>query len=159
MNSGYVKTELDDKKVVGDGSVKALDLNIEQSKYMPASVSLSLLVPSCIYRRCRRSQAFESFKKSFHSNSFWIQASFEWNSKFQIPFVNDLCFRSILYYAFHDQFFVLPTILLQPLFCRCLLTHLSLRFLFQNRKQRRRSWRPLRIEKRSNTWVRCPQWL
>jgi len=48
MNSGYVKTELDDKKVVGDGSVKALDLNIEQSKYMPASVSLSL-VDSLVY--------------------------------------------------------------------------------------------------------------
>jgi len=44
VNAGYVKTELDDKKVMGDGSVKALDLNIDASKYMPASKAANKIV-------------------------------------------------------------------------------------------------------------------
>jgi hypothetical protein len=35
---GYVRTEIDDKKVVGDGSVQAVELNVEPSKYMPVEV-------------------------------------------------------------------------------------------------------------------------
>lgn len=41
---GYVATEFDDKKVVGDGSVKAVDLNTDKNKYMTADKCAALIV-------------------------------------------------------------------------------------------------------------------
>ncbi len=32
------KKEIDDKKLMGDGTFKAVDLNVDPSKYMPAEV-------------------------------------------------------------------------------------------------------------------------
>ncbi|MDP2435689.1 MAG: SDR family oxidoreductase [archaeon] len=55
---GYVATELDDKKVVGDGSIQSVELNVDRSKYMPARKAASLIF-----------SAVKSRKKVFHLTS------------------------------------------------------------------------------------------
>jgi len=41
---GYVLTEIDDKKVVGDGTVQSVELNVDKSKYMPADKAAKLII-------------------------------------------------------------------------------------------------------------------
>jgi len=41
---GYVATEIGDKKVVGDGSIKNVDLSADKSKYMTASKACKLII-------------------------------------------------------------------------------------------------------------------
>lgn len=52
---GYVATELDDKKVVADGSIQSVELNVDRSKYMPAEEAASLIYT-----------AVKEKKKSYH---------------------------------------------------------------------------------------------
>ena len=41
---GYVATEIDDKKMLGDGSVRSVELNVDKAKYMPAKDAADLIV-------------------------------------------------------------------------------------------------------------------
>jgi len=52
---GYVATEIDDKKMLGDGSVEAVELNVDKSKYMPANVRFPSPRPH-LNRLCRKQQ-------------------------------------------------------------------------------------------------------
>jgi len=55
---GYVATEIDDKKMLGDGSVESVELNVDKSKYMPADKAAKMII-----------QAAEKKKKKFHLTS------------------------------------------------------------------------------------------
>jgi short-subunit dehydrogenase len=52
---GYVATEIDDNKMVGDGSVRAVDLNVDKAKYMSVEKAAKLMV-----------DALQKRKKLFH---------------------------------------------------------------------------------------------
>jgi NAD(P)-dependent dehydrogenase (short-subunit alcohol dehydrogenase family) len=48
---GYVESEIDDKKVVGDGSVQPVALNVDRSKYMPAAKAAKLIRSAVVSRK------------------------------------------------------------------------------------------------------------
>lgn len=41
---GYVATEIDDKKMLGDGSVQSVELHVDKAKYMPAREAADLIL-------------------------------------------------------------------------------------------------------------------
>jgi len=41
---GYVATEIDDKKMLGDGSVQPVELNVDKSKYMAADKAAQMII-------------------------------------------------------------------------------------------------------------------
>ena len=48
---GYVATEIDDKKIVGDGTSQSVELNVDKSKYMCVQVPVQLFmwtIRSCL---------------------------------------------------------------------------------------------------------------
>ena len=53
---GYVATEIDDKKMLGDGSVEPVELNVDKSKYMPADVSLLFALIMILTPKQRKQQ-------------------------------------------------------------------------------------------------------
>jgi len=55
---GYVATEIDDKKLVGDGSVQSVELNVDKGKYMPAAKAAKLII-----------EAANKKKKKYHLTS------------------------------------------------------------------------------------------
>jgi short-subunit dehydrogenase len=50
---GYVDTGLDDKKVVGDGSVQAVELNINASKYMSVQKAADMILDAAAKKKTK----------------------------------------------------------------------------------------------------------